>query len=55
MQKTGLEMNDFIGEEAEGLTRKQINKIKKIGVKKIKVSQIIVIKEKVKVDQISLK
>lgn len=36
-----LELKNFIEEEAEGLTIKQIKKIKNIGIKKIKVSQTI--------------
>ncbi|MBW2977581.1 hypothetical protein KY331_01930 [Candidatus Woesearchaeota archaeon] len=40
-QKSKFELDDFIEEEAEGLTKKQINKLKEIGVKKIKISQTI--------------
>ena len=39
--KSLLEVKNFIEEEAEGLTKKQINKIKNIGIKKIKVGQTI--------------
>jgi hypothetical protein len=39
--KSHLDLDDFLEEEAEGLTQKQINDIKKIGIKKIKVSQTI--------------
>lgn len=40
-QKSQLDFDNFLEEEAEGLTQKQINKLKKIGIKKIKVSQTI--------------
>lgn len=39
--KTHLELDNFIEEEAEGLTKMQIEKIKKIGIEKIKISQTI--------------
>ncbi len=39
--KSSFELDNFIGEEAEGLTRVQINKLKRIGVKMVKVSQTI--------------
>ena len=37
--KGTIDLNNFIGEEAEGLTKEQISKIKEIGIKKVKVSQ----------------
>jgi len=39
--KSGFELSSFIDEEAEGLTKEHIEKIKKIGIKKIKVAQTI--------------
>ena len=39
--KTGFELNKFIDEEAEGLTKEQIDKLQKIGIKKLKVAQTI--------------
>tara|TARA_Y100000031_G_scaffold157077_1_gene215742 strand:+ start:6180 stop:7328 length:1149 start_codon:yes stop_codon:yes gene_type:complete len=39
--KSFVDIDNFIDEESEGLTKEQINKIKKIGFKKIKVSQMI--------------
>ncbi len=39
--KSSFELDNFIGEEPEGLTRQQINKIKKLGIKKIRISQTI--------------
>ncbi|KKP27972.1 MAG: hypothetical protein UR15_C0033G0004 [Parcubacteria group bacterium GW2011_GWA2_31_28] len=39
--KTGFELNKFINEEAEGLTKEQIEKIRGIGIIKIKVAQTI--------------
>lgn len=39
--KAVMDLDNFIGEEAEGLTREQINKIKRLGIKKIRVSQTI--------------
>ncbi len=39
--KSGFEFGKFIDEEAEGLTKKQIEVLKKTGIKKIKVSQTI--------------
>lgn len=37
--KSHIDFDNFIGEEAEGLTKAQIEMIKKIGIKKIKISQ----------------
>ncbi len=37
--KSYINFNNFIGEEAEGLTKEQINLIKRIRIKKIKISQ----------------
>jgi hypothetical protein len=39
MPKSAFALNSFIGEEPEGVTKAQILKIKKLGVKKIRVSQ----------------
>ena len=39
--KSPIELNNFIGEEAEGLTGKQIKKIKMLGIRSIRVSQTI--------------
>ena len=39
--KSYLDLNKFIDEESEGLTKKQINVIKKIGFKTIRISQTI--------------
>ena len=39
--KATIEVNDFLEEEAEGLTRAQINKIKNIGIKRIMINQTI--------------
>jgi len=39
--KSSFELNNFIDEEAEGLTTEQIDKIRKMGIKKMKVCQTI--------------
>jgi len=39
--KSHMDFDNFLEEEAEGLTQKQINKLKEIGIKEIKVSQTI--------------